>query len=73
MAALNLAVYTAHLDPPLDRWLPSVTTDAARAIGATPDHIDTTAIAQLNAYATDTLSDVVAGRARPIPAAKVLQ
>ena len=33
MAALKLAVLTGHLDPPFDRWLPLITTNAARALG----------------------------------------
>jgi cytosine deaminase len=36
MAALATAVMSLHLDAPLDRWLPCVTSGAARAIGATP-------------------------------------
>ncbi|MEQ9693003.1 amidohydrolase family protein [Shimia sp. SDUM112013] len=33
MYALQLAVLTAHLDPPLDQWLETITTNAAQAIG----------------------------------------
>ncbi|WP_146348330.1 amidohydrolase family protein [Phaeobacter marinintestinus] len=36
MAALHLAILAGHLDPPLDRWLSTITTDAARALGRDP-------------------------------------
>ena len=73
MAALNLAVLAAHLDPPLDRWLASITTDAARALGARPVHVDTSSLDALSVYDVATLADVIAGRARPIPASKVIK
>ena len=73
MAALNLAVLAAHLDPPLDRWLASITTDAARALGARPVHVDTSPLDALSVYDVATLADVIAGRARPIPASKVIK
>lgn len=40
LALLALAVPALHLDPPFDRWLPLVTTNAARAMGAAPVWID---------------------------------
>lgn len=40
LAALALAVPAAHLDPPLARWLPMVTSAAGQALGLAPLHID---------------------------------
>lgn len=39
-ASLALAVLAAHLDPPLDRHLPMITTDAHRALGLSPRTVD---------------------------------
>lgn len=47
LAALALAVPAAHLDPPLARWLPMVTTGAARALGLAPMTVDGAAVADL--------------------------
>lgn len=47
LAALALSVPAAHLDPPLARWLPMVTTAAARALGLSPRHVDGAAAADL--------------------------
>ncbi len=63
MAALHLAVLTAHLDPPLGRWLPMVTTDAARALGLDPVFIDGAHRRDLLTCDADTLADLVSGRA----------
>ncbi|WP_415921901.1 amidohydrolase family protein [Tateyamaria sp. SN6-1] len=68
MSALNLAIYAAHLDPPLAQWLPAITTHAATALGADPLHVDGAACDALNLYAADNMSDVLSGRAAPQPA-----
>jgi cytosine deaminase len=47
LGALALAVPAAHLDPPLGRWLPMVTTAPARALGLAPAVIDGARIADL--------------------------
>ncbi len=63
MAALHLGMLTAHLDPPLGRWLQMVTTDAARALGLNPVFIDGAHRRDLLTYTADTLAEVIAGRA----------
>lgn len=72
MAALALASITAHLDPPLDQWLPAITTNAAAALGHAPTYVD-------GAYLTDLLvanvthtADLIAGRGTLTPAEKAL-
>jgi cytosine deaminase len=47
LALLALAVPALHLDPPFGRWLPLVSTDAARAMGAEPVFIDRASLADL--------------------------
>ena len=63
MAALHLAVLSAHLDPPLGRWLPMVTTDAARALGADPVHVDGAHRRELLTSDARDTAQLVAGRA----------
>ncbi|MEL7261163.1 MAG: amidohydrolase family protein [Pseudomonadota bacterium] len=72
MAALSLAILAAHLDPPLARWLPSITTHAAAALGQPPAYIDASPLDALSVYHVPDLADVIAGRALPINATKVL-
>ncbi len=62
MAALHLACLSAHLDPPLGRWLPSITTDARRALGLDAVFIDGAHIQDLLIADTQNLADIVAGR-----------
>jgi cytosine deaminase len=62
VAALNLAVLGAHLDPPLGRWLASVTLDAARALGHDAVQVDGAPVGQL-ALAEGDASDLLSGRA----------
>lgn len=64
MAALGLATLAGHLDLPLADWLPAITTDAARALGHTPDHIDNTGIEDLCLMDGD-VGAALAGRAGP--------
>ena len=72
MAALNLAVLGAHLDPPLEQWLPAITTDAASALGVDPAWSDTVPLDHLMAYETERCADIVAGRAVRRPAGEGL-
>lgn len=65
MAALNLAVLAAHLDPPLGQWLGMVTTDAARALGREPTMVIGADIAALRVSMARDLPELVAGRAAP--------
>jgi cytosine deaminase len=62
MAALNLALLAAHLDPPLDRWLPLITTHAAEAIGKDATCIDGAHRDDLIFTNTRTTADLIAGR-----------
>jgi cytosine deaminase len=66
-AALHLACLAAHLDPPLDRWLLAITTDAARALGAEPGCVDTLPLADLRLCNVMTTADLIAGRAPLVP------
>ncbi|MEL7091303.1 MAG: amidohydrolase family protein [Pseudomonadota bacterium] len=72
MAALNLAVLGAHLDPPLEQWLPAITTDAATALGLDPPHVDITSLEHLVVHDTAHCADIVAGRAAVRPATEEL-
>lgn len=63
MAALDLALLTAHLDPPLDRWLPAITTNAARALGHAPQPIIGARARDLRLSRARSLPDLIAGRA----------
>jgi cytosine deaminase len=63
MAALHLASLVAHLDPPFGRWLPSITTDACRALGLEPNTIETTPVTDLLLSDATHLADVISGRA----------
>ncbi|KIC52054.1 amidohydrolase family protein [Tateyamaria sp. ANG-S1] len=62
-AALALACVTAHLDPPLGDWLPSITTDAAKALGAPTITVDCADLSQLLVCDVTHTADFVAGRA----------
>lgn len=72
MAALHLTVLTAHLDPPLGRWLPMVTTDAARAIGADPVHVDGARRGDLLISEARDVAELIAGRKDLAPLTAVL-
>lgn len=63
MAALHLAVLGAHLDPPLGRWLASVTVDAARALGVEPTYLDGARPQDLLVSEAQSLADLISGRA----------
>ena len=72
MAALSLAILAAHLDPPLGRWLPAITTDAAAALGAAPPYVDGAPLDALSVYDAPDLATVVAGRVPPVSGTEVL-
>lgn len=61
MAALHLACLAAHLDPPLDRLLPMITTDARTALGLPPITVDGAAADDLLVYQTASIASVVSG------------
>lgn len=62
MAALHLAGLTAHLDPPMGRWLPLITTDARRAMGLPAQHIEDTPLSHLRLSAATDCESLIAGR-----------
>lgn len=66
MAALNLAVLAGHLDPPLDRWLPSITDTAARALGHDPQPIIGSPATRLRLSHAPDLATLISGRAGPL-------
>lgn len=61
-AALHLASLTAHLDPPMGRWLPAITTDAATALGRGPWHIEIQPLERLRLISAPSTADLVSGR-----------
>jgi cytosine deaminase len=67
MAALHLAVLAAHLDPPLERWLPAITSDAAAALGLPAPRLAGARPADVVLSDAATIADVVAGRFRLRP------
>jgi cytosine deaminase len=67
MAALHLAVLAAHLDPPLERWLPAITSDAAAALGLPAPRLAGARPADVVLSDAATIADVVAGRSRLRP------
>ncbi|MAC80425.1 MAG: hypothetical protein CML66_20435 [Rhodobacteraceae bacterium] len=62
MAALNLAVLTGHMDPPFARWLPTITTNAARALGRDPVLVKGARLDDLRISAAANLPALVSGR-----------
>ncbi len=67
MQALYIGTLTAHLDPPLGRWLPAITTEARSAMGLAPHYIDDLPAADLRLCPVDTIADLIAGRASLLP------
>lgn len=65
MAALHLGVLAAHLDPPFDRWLPAITTNARRAIGLDPLTVQNARADALMVAKTSSLAGMIAGRRDP--------
>ncbi|MEE4189641.1 MAG: amidohydrolase family protein [Roseobacter sp.] len=68
-AALHLAVLAAHLGPPMDRWLPAVTLNAARALGLPPPFVDTAPLDALRLCEVSSTTEFIASGAllTPIP------
>ena len=64
MHALELAVLTAHLDPPFAPWLRAVSTDARRALGLDAQPVDRSRGADLLVTGALHSADVVRGAAR---------
>ena len=72
MHALELAVVTAHLDPPFGPWLETVTTSARESIGLDPQPIDRLRSAELLVADAFHTADVVRGASR-LPLEEYLQ
>lgn len=68
MAALHLAGLAAHLDPPMDQWLPMITIDASRALVAPPGYVEQSDLTQLLISDAGDLATLVSGRAPLRPA-----
>ena len=64
MHALELAVVTAHLDPPFAPWLRAVSTDARRTLGLDAQPVDRSRGADLLVAGAFHSADVVRGAAR---------
>lgn len=62
-AALHLGMLAAHLDPPMGRWLPAITTDASQALGLGKNFVDTAPFKDLRICDAASTADWVAGRA----------
>lgn len=71
-AALALACVTAHLDPPLGDWLPSITTHAATALGRAPVKVDGTKLSDLLTCDAAHTAELISGRAPLRSAAQTL-
>ncbi|QUJ75813.1 amidohydrolase family protein [Sulfitobacter albidus] len=64
MAALHLAALAAHLDPPMGRWLPMITTHAREALGLDPGYVETLPLSELLLSDAADCATLVSGRAR---------
>jgi cytosine deaminase len=62
MAALHLAVLGAHLDPPFDRWLPAITSNARHAMGLTEMSVRTATASDLLISNATSIADLISGR-----------
>ena len=71
-AALGLACLRAHLDPPLGDWLTTITTDAAAALGRTPQMVDGAALDDLLTCDGEHSADLIAARTSLRPATQTL-
>lgn len=67
IAALHLCALAAHLDPPMARWLPMITTDARRAMGLAPAFIEDCPVEFLCLSSAPDTAGFIAGRSPLIP------
>ncbi|MEM6659042.1 MAG: amidohydrolase family protein [Pseudomonadota bacterium] len=70
--SLELAVLTAHLDPPFGDLLPMITTNAQMALGISPTTVDGAAVDDLLIFNAASTSDWLAGTTEQKPLANVL-
>ncbi|WP_243694407.1 amidohydrolase family protein [Shimia isoporae] len=61
--ALELAVLASHLDPPLDLWLPAITTTAGDAIGLSSPSLQDAPLSEFRIADASDLSILVSGAA----------
>lgn len=73
IASLALAVLSAHLDPPLGDHLPMITTNAARALGRDPVHVDNALPEDLLIVEAPSTSDLLASTAPLQPLVSALE
>lgn len=64
-ASLALAVMGAHLDPPLGRHLPMITSNAASALGYDPIYVDEAALGDLRLCSATSTDDLLADVGQP--------
>ncbi|PSL19151.1 amidohydrolase family protein [Shimia abyssi] len=72
LRALELGILSAHLDPPLGRWMRSITTDARTALGLGPAPINGAHLNTLRIADASDLSDLISGAAHR-PASELLK
>lgn len=61
--ALQLGILAAHLDPSFDKWLPCISTDAARVMGKEPVFINGASLKDLIFANAEELSNLICGSA----------
>lgn len=64
LAALATAVLTAHLDPPFDGWLATITTNARRMLGLPPLYLDQATASDLLVTDATNTAELLAGTPR---------
>lgn len=70
---LGIAVLAAHLDPPFGDHFPMITTQAQKALGLTPQTIDTAQIEDLLVFDVPDTSSVLAAAPAPRPLRETLK
>ena len=65
--SLSLAVLAGHLDPPLTRLWPMISTEAQKALGFAPVHVDGARIEDLLICDAVSTSEALSGAAAPLP------
>lgn len=63
LRALELAMLAGHLDPPLDRWLATITTNASAAIGLSEQQIKGASLSNFRIADASDLSHLISGAA----------
>ena len=71
--ALELALVTAHLDPPLGAHLPMIGHMADRALGVTPRYVDTADISDLLLFDAASPAAMLSAATPPVPLSQAMQ